>query len=250
MRLVRFRLGDREQEGILQDDQVKAVVGPFGELREEGSTYGIEEVALLAPVVPSKIIAVGLNYRDHAAELGMDLPGEPIMFLKPPSSVVGPDSIIIYPSQSKRLDYEVELAAIIGREAKNVSPEKALESVWGYTIGLDITARDLQFRDGQWTRAKSFDTFCPLGPWVESEVDPGDLSISLSVNGEVRQSSRTSRMLFTVNWLVTFISRVMTLYPQDVILTGTPAGVGELKPGDKIEAEIEGIGKLRCSVEE
>jgi 2-keto-4-pentenoate hydratase/2-oxohepta-3-ene-1,7-dioic acid hydratase in catechol pathway len=185
---------------------------------------------------------------DHARELGMEVPPEPILFLKASNTVIGHGEGILYPKQSRRVDYEVELAVVIGKEAKNVSIEEAQTFILGYTCGLDITARDLQAKDGQWTRSKNFDTFCPLGPWVETDLDPSDLGICLRLNDVTRQSSRTSQMIFDVPYLLSFISEVMTLYPGDVILTGTPPGVGEIKPGDLIEAEIEGIGKLCCTV--
>lgn len=197
---------------------------------------------------PSKIIAVGLNYRDHASELKMALPKNPIIFLKPPTSVVGDGDEIIYPANVGELHYEAELAVVIGKKARNVKKEDAAKYIKGYTCGNDVTARDQQRSDGQWTRSKSYDTFCPLGPKVVTGIDPDDLMIKLYLNGEVRQSSSTSNMVFGVSELVSFISGIMTLLPGDVILTGTPVGVGEMKRGDTVEVEIEGIGRLRNKV--
>ncbi|MDD5748848.1 MAG: fumarylacetoacetate hydrolase family protein [Actinomycetota bacterium] len=210
--------------------------------------YHTSDVKLLAPVLPTKIVAVGLNYTDHAEELGMDIPEEPLLFLKGLNTVIGPGDEIVYPLQSKKVEYEAELAVVIGKEAKDVSEDEAESFILGYTCSMDITARDLQKKDGQWTRAKNFDTFCPLGPWVETELDSRDLLISLRLNGRTMQCQRTSKMIFKVKTLVSFISEVMTLFPGDVILTGTPCGVGELKPGDMVEVDVEGIGNLACPV--
>lgn len=197
---------------------------------------------------PTKIVAVGLNYRDHAAELDMQVPSEPVIFLKPASSLIGPGDDIILPGQSSRVDYEAELAIVIGKKAKDVSPDKALEYVEGFTCLNDVTARDLQNKDVQWTRAKSFDTFCPIGPDIVSLAEPNNVSIVSRLNGAVRQQSNTSNFIFRVEELISFISSVMTLHPGDIITTGTPAGIGSLKAGDTIEIEIEGIGILRNNV--
>ena len=200
---------------------------------------------LLAPTAPTKIVAVGRNYADHAKELGNDTPPEPIIFLKPPTAVLAPNGTIVRPPQSQRVDHEGELAIVIGREARNVDRAKWRDYVRGFTCANDVTARDLQKKDVQFTRAKSFDTFCPLGPCIETDLDPSDLSIQTRVNGEIRQNGRTSDMVFPCDVLVEFITGVMTLLPGDVILTGTPAGVGPLKSGDTVEVEISGIGTLR-----
>jgi 2-keto-4-pentenoate hydratase/2-oxohepta-3-ene-1,7-dioic acid hydratase in catechol pathway len=221
---------------------------PFDYIVDTVQVVDPDAVELLAPVVPTKIVAIGLNYSDHAEEFKLEIPKEPLLFLKAPNTVLKPGGEVVYPPQSRRVDYEAELAVVIGTEARSVSEADALSYVLGYTCGLDITARDLQAADGQWTRAKNFDTFCPLGPWVETELDPGDLEITLKLNDEVRQSSRTSRLIFDVPYLVSFISGIMTLNPGDVIMTGTPSGVGEVKPGDRIEMEIEGIGNLTCTI--
>ena len=205
----------------------------------------IEIERFLAPVQPSKIIAVGLNYRDHAREMGLELPGEPILFMKPSTAVIGPFEEIRYPSQSSRVDYEAELAVVIGTACRNVRASRAKDCILGYTCLNDVTARDLQAKDGQWTRAKSFDTFAPIGPWIATDIeDPHALSITARLNGEVKQSSNTSNLIFSVFELVEFISSVMTLKPGDVIATGTPSGVGPMLPGDEIAIEIEGIGVL------
>jgi 2-keto-4-pentenoate hydratase/2-oxohepta-3-ene-1,7-dioic acid hydratase in catechol pathway len=204
---------------------------------------------LLAPCQPSKIVAVGRNYRAHAAELGNDVPPEPLLFLKPPSAIAADQDAIVYPAQSNRVDYEGELALIIGEQVKNIDPETAIGAIWGYTIANDITARDLQRQDSQWTRAKGFDGFCPLGPWVVRQINP-EARLTTIVNEEElpRQASVISDMVFPPNELVSYISRVMTLYPGDVILTGTPEGIGPLKVGDRVEVEIEGIGNLVNSI--
>ena len=249
MRLVRFRSGDRDGFGIHHGEFIQPISWePFEDLA--GDLEGIDagSARLLAPVMPTKIVGVGLNYTDHAAELGMETPDEPVLFLKPADTLLGLGGTVVYPSRSERVDYEAELAVVIGERTRSVEPEDALDHVLGYTCGLDITARDLQVTDGQWTRAKSFDTFCPLGPWVQTELEPGCLDIELRLNGEIRQSSDTSKMIFDVPFLISFISSVMTLNPGDVIMTGTPPGVGAVSPGDQIEVSIEGIGTLACSV--
>ena len=194
---------------------------------------------------PTKIVCVGLNYIDHARELNMEVPEEPILFLKPTSSIIYDGENIIIPKQSKRVDYEVELAIVMGKKCKNVKKEDAMDYIKGYTILNDITARDLQKKDGQWTRAKSFDTFCPIGPRIVKDINTESLNIQLKVNNKIKQKSNTKNMIFTVEELVEFISGVMTLYPDDIISTGTPPGVGKLNKGDIIECEIEGIGVLK-----
>ncbi len=200
------------------------------------------------PTDPSKIIAVGLNYRDHAKELGMELPDYPLIFMKPSTSVIGDGDEIIYPSQSKELHYEGELAIVMGEKAKNVATAAAHRYIAGFTCANDVTARDLQRLDGQWTRAKSFDTFCPLGPRIVGDINPAALRIQTRVNGQMKQYSTTSNMIFNVYELVSFVSGIMTLLPGDVIITGTPPGVGALLPGDTVEVEIEGIGILKNTV--
>lgn len=200
---------------------------------------------MLPPVMPSKVVCVGLNYRDHAKELGLDLPNEPLIFLKPGSAVNGHLDNILYPEQSERVDYEAELAVVISGRCSKVSPEDAAGYILGYTCLNDVTARDLQVKDGQWTRAKSFDTFCPIGPCIETEVsDPHNLDIRLVLNGEIKQSSNTSNLIFSVSELISTISHIMTLNEGDVIATGTPSGIGPMNRGDKVCVEIEGIGIL------
>lgn len=211
-------------------------------------TLPLTEVRLLAPIIPSKVICIGRNYVEHAEELGSEVPAEPLMFMKPSTAVIGPEDPIRLPPESKRVDHEGELAVVIGRPCRRVSEEEAPAFILGYTCGNDVTARDLQKKDGQWTRAKGFDSFCPLGPWVETDLDLSDLEISTRVNGEVRQRGRTSAMIFPPPLLVAYVSRVMTLLPGDVILTGTPSGVGPLSQGDRVEVEVEGIGVLANGV--
>jgi len=245
LRVVRFRERNGERYGLVEGDRVQAVEGNlFGPHSPTGRYYPLEEVRLLAPCLPSKVICVGLNYSDHAAEWNLPVPEEPILFMKPTSAVVGPGEPVVRPSFSRRVDFEAELVVVMGRVARKVRREEALDYVFGYTVGNDVTARDLQKKDGQWTRSKSFDTFCPLGPWIETGVDASDLAIEFYLNGERKQFSRTSNLIFPVDYLVSFISRVMTLLPGDVILTGTPSGVGPIQPGDEMEVRIEGIGSL------
>ncbi|EIV99355.1 fumarylacetoacetate hydrolase family protein [Thermoanaerobacter siderophilus] len=237
MRLVRIDKALNEY-GIIEGDKVIA----FGS--EGFYSYNLEEVKLLPPCLPTKAICVGLNYRDHIEEMGDKEPEEPTLFIKPSTAVIGPDDFIVIPKMSERVDYEGELAVVIGKRAKNVSEKDALDYVLGYTIANDVTARDLQAKDGQWTRAKSFDTFLPIGPWIVTDLDPSSLDIITYVNDKVKQKSNTRHLIFGVPKLVSFISHIMTLNPGDVILTGTPSGVGPLKPGDVVTIEIEGIGKL------
>ena len=222
---------------------IEASCSPFDDL-ERKEFYSLDEVKILPPVQPSKVVCVGLNYRDHAQELNMDLPEEPILFIKPPTTVIGPDNPIIYPPQCHQLDYEAELAVVIGRETRFTSKNDARDHIAGYTILNDVTARDLQRKDGQWTRAKSFDTFCPIGPWIETDMDPSHQDISLKLNGEVKQNSNTENMIFSVEELVEFISHIMTLNQGDIIATGTPPGVGSMNVEDIVEVKIEGIGTL------
>jgi len=197
------------------------------------------------PHQPTKIVLVGLNYTDHAAELGMPLPDEPILFLKPPTALLGPEEWIIYPAQAERVDYEAELAVVMQDPCKSIEPEEVMDSVAGFTCLNDVTARDLQKKDGQWTRAKSFDTFCPVGPRIVKEIEPNNVQIQSYLNGELRQDSNTAKFIFSVEELVSFVSHVMTLQPGDIIATGTPSGIGAMQRGDTIEIVIDGIGTLR-----
>jgi 2-keto-4-pentenoate hydratase/2-oxohepta-3-ene-1,7-dioic acid hydratase in catechol pathway len=249
MKIVRFAWQDHIKYGLVEDDVIYAIEGDAFGTFERGERVGVlPEVQLLAPCTPTKVIAVGLNYAEHAAEAHHEVPDEPLIFLKPPSAVIGPNESIVYPPISQRVDYEAELVAVIGRQARDVSADEALDYVLGYTCGNDVTARDLQRKDGQWTRSKSFDTFCPLGPWIVTDLDPADLAIEARVNGQVRQQSRTRHMIFSVPELIYHVTQVMTLAPGDVIMTGTPAGIGPLRPGDRVQVEIEGIGVLANSV--
>lgn len=250
MRFVRFAVGSTIGYGLLETpDRIRAIsTTPFLPWEETSETFARDEVRVLAPVLPSKIVAIGLNYKAHAEETGQTPPAEPMLFLKPSTSIIGPGDAIKVPPQSSRVDYEAELAIIIGKAASGIPESAARDRILGYTCGNDVTARDLQARDVQFTRAKGFDTFCPLGPHIATDIEPGDLEISCRVNGEIRQQSRTSDLIFGVEALVTFISSVMTLLPGDVILTGTPAGIGPLKLGDTVEVALEGIGALTNEV--
>jgi 2-keto-4-pentenoate hydratase/2-oxohepta-3-ene-1,7-dioic acid hydratase in catechol pathway len=250
MKIVRYRHQDGEFYGVLEDRVVRPLAGQLDGLRPVAGARALKlsEVELLAPSVPTKIVAVGINYRDHAQEMGHELPREPLLFLKPPSSVTGPEGRIIYPPQTARLDYEGELAIVIGKRAHHVSAKDARQHVLGFTCLNDVTARDLQRIDGQFTRSKGFDTFAPMGPAIATDVDPADLQIETRLNGGRRQFSRTSQLIFSCEELVSYISHIMTLEPGDVITTGTPSGVGPMKPGDVVEVEIEKIGCLRCTV--
>ncbi|HVB46457.1 MAG TPA: fumarylacetoacetate hydrolase family protein [Streptosporangiaceae bacterium] len=222
---------------------------PFGgtsdDIKLTGARFALDDVWLLAPILPSKVICIGKNYAAHAREMGGEPPAEPIIFLKPSTAVCGPGDPIFRPTRlSQRVDYEGELAVVIGRLCREVPADRVAEVIFGYTCANDVTARDLQARDGQWTRAKGFDTFCPLGPWIETEADPADLGLTTRLNGEVKQDSRTSLLLHDVQALVMFVSQVMTLLPGDVLLTGTPEGIGPMDKGDEVSVTIEGIGTL------
>jgi 2-keto-4-pentenoate hydratase/2-oxohepta-3-ene-1,7-dioic acid hydratase in catechol pathway len=200
---------------------------------------------LLSPCLPTKIVALGVNYRSHGEEMKSSLPAEPLIFIKPSTSVIGTEDNIIYPESSQRVDYEGELGVVIKSVARGVAREKAADYILGYTCVNDVTARDLQTKDRQWTRAKGFDTFCPIGPCIETELDPSDLALETVLNGETRQQTRTSQLIFPVDFLVSFISHIMTLLPGDVVATGTASGIGPMQPGDIVEVKIEGIGTLR-----
>jgi len=265
VRIARFAIDDEVGYGVVGEARGDGPPGPgpagggqivaplsghpFGPgpdaIRLTGASHQSDDVRLLAPVLPSKVIAVGKNYADHAREMGGEPPAEPVLFLKPSTAISGPGDPIRYPvGLTQRVDYEGELAVIIGRLCREVPAGQAADVIFGYTCANDVTARDLQERDGQWARAKGFDTFCPLGPWIETDVDPADLELVTSVNGEVRQRARTSQLLHDVAELVAYASSVMTLLPGDVLLTGTPAGVGPLEVGDEVSVTIENIGTL------
>jgi 2-keto-4-pentenoate hydratase/2-oxohepta-3-ene-1,7-dioic acid hydratase in catechol pathway len=249
MKLLRCRYAGKVWTGFLQESVVRDLEGDiYVDPRPGRPIAPLEQVELLPPCLPSKILAVGLNYADHAAEAGKAPPPEPLLFLKPPSAVIGPEAPIVLPSLSRRVDYEAELALVVGRRCRNVRPEEASAYILGYTCANDVTARDLQRRDGQWTRSKGFDTFGPLGPWIVTDLDPSDVEVTARVNGVVRQRASTRSLIFAVPQLLAFASAVMTLQPGDVLLTGTPAGVGPLQAGDVVEVAVAGIGVLRNPV--
>jgi 2-keto-4-pentenoate hydratase/2-oxohepta-3-ene-1,7-dioic acid hydratase in catechol pathway len=231
--------------GLVEGEYVQTLDrAPFEEVVPGKARYKLEDVTLQAPVQPGKIVAVGLNFEGHIREMGHDTPEEPLIFLKAPSTVIGPGEAIVMPPESSRVDYEGELALVVGKRCRRINAADAPEYILGYTILNDVTARDLQKKDGQFSRAKSFDTFCPMGPWIETELYPGDLKITTVVSSVLRQDDSTSSMLFDPHVLLEFISGVMTLEPGDVIATGTPSGVGPLAPGDEVSIAIEGIGVL------
>ncbi len=246
MQIVRYKAATGNVEfGWVYEGKVGSIEGsPFTEYRRQVAEIPIEDVQLLPPIVPSKIICVGRNYVAHAEEHDAEVPKVPLLFLKPPSAVIGPGENIILPPQSQRVDHEAELVVVIQKRGRWIQTDEAFDYILGYTIGNDVTARDLQMRDGQWTRGKGFDTFCPVGPWVETEFDPADALVSCHVNGEMRQMASTRDMVFSVRQLITFASSVMTLEPGDLLFTGTPAGVSPLSPGDTVMVSIEGIGEL------
>jgi 2-keto-4-pentenoate hydratase/2-oxohepta-3-ene-1,7-dioic acid hydratase in catechol pathway len=242
----RFKKDDTKFYGVITGDMVQEIAGDiFTAYQLLDVTHPLPALQVLAPCAPSKIVAVGLNYRTHAAEVKMELPQEPILFLKPSTAVIGPVENIIYPAMAKRVDYEGELGVVIGKKCQGVSVEQAPDYILGYICVNDVTARDLQKKDGQWTRAKGFDTFAPLGPFIETGLDPSDVLVETFLNAEIKQSASTRDLIFPVPYLVSFISRVMTLLPGDVIATGTPEGIGPMRPGDAVEVRIEGIGILR-----
>ena len=251
MRFVRYKQkAESIHYGWVLHDMVGPVIGSiFNEFQRQEATLPLQDVQLLAPILPGKIVCVGLNYKTHAKELEIEVPEVPMLFLKPPSSLLDPCGTILLPPQSQQVEHEAELAVVIGKQGRWIAPEEVNDHLLGYTVALDITARDLQFRDGQWTRGKGFDTFCPIGPWIETEFDPADALITCHVNGEMHQMASTRDLIFNVRQLVAFASSVMTLFPGDIILTGTPAGVSPLHPGDLVEAAIEGIGNLRNPVD-
>ncbi len=251
MRLVRFRFGDRIATGAVDagSDAVRVLKGTFFEdPLPTGEEVPLDDVRLLAPVLPSKLVCVGKNYAAHAAEFGLTVPDEPLLFLKPSTAVIGPGDPIRLLPVSKRVDYEGELAVVIGRIARDVRAEDAFRHILGYTCANDVTLRDLQRADDQWARAKGFDGSCPLGPWIETDLDPNDVRVVTRLNGEIRQAGQTSDMVYGVATLIEYITAFMTLLPGDVLLTGTPEGVGKLAAGDLVEVEVEGVGSLANSV--
>lgn len=251
MKIIRYQYKDEPAcFGWLLDDaaegqRVGPVLGnPFGEFRRDEAEIPLEEVRLLAPVQPSKIVCIGRNYAAHAEELGNEVPEVPLLFLKPPSTIIGPDAAVVLPPQSSRVEHEAELAIVIGKRGRWIDPELAMDYVYGYTIANDVTARDLQRGDKTWTRGKGFDTFCPVGPWIETDFDATDVLVSCHVNDELRQMASTRDMIFNPRQLIAYASSVMTLEPGDLLLTGTPAGVGPLEKNDLVSVTIEGLGHL------
>jgi 2-keto-4-pentenoate hydratase/2-oxohepta-3-ene-1,7-dioic acid hydratase in catechol pathway len=247
MRFIRYQYkNEPPRYGWVLEDRVGPVEGnPLAEFRRLNADIPLDKVKLLAPILPGKIICVGRNYTAHAKERGAEVPSYPLLFLKPPSAIIGPGEAVILPPQSKRVEHEAELVAVIGKRGRWIPAGDAPGYIFGFTAGNDVTARDLQNQDGQWTRAKGFDTFGAIGPWIETNLDPADLMITCHVNGEMRQMASTRDMIFDLNQLITFASSVMTLEPGDLIFTGTPAGIGPLQEGDTVEVNIEGIGVLR-----
>ncbi len=259
MRIIRCIYKDAIYYGRIEDDLV-VLSKDLPQIRihdkkkridfdREEAKVPFSSVYLEAPCVPTKAVCVGLNYRDHAEEFGLKIPSSPVLFIKPSTTLLGPGKPIQYPRLSKQVDYEAELVVVIGKTAKNIDAKYALDYVLGYTCGNDVTARDLQPKDGQWTVAKSFDTFMPLGPWIETDLDPSSLKLKAYLNNELKQSSSTSNLIFDVPSLIEYISQIMTLNPGDVIMTGTPSGVGPMQKGDRVCIEIEGIGRLENTIE-
>ena len=254
MRIVRFSpgpnsgLGTDPLFGLLEEDgiNISVIAGDpiYAGVSKTGAVTQLSDVRLLAPVIPrSKVVCIGKNYADHAAEMDSEVPAEPIIFLKPNTSVIGPNDTIVWPAMSDRVDHEAELAIVIGRICKDVPRERVNDVIFGYTVANDVTARDLQKKDGQWSRAKGFDTFCPIGPWIDTDFIPGTQKITATIAGEIKQSAQISDMIFDVPTIVNFVSRVMTLLPGDIILTGTPAGIGPMVAGEKATMAIEGLGE-------
>jgi 2-keto-4-pentenoate hydratase/2-oxohepta-3-ene-1,7-dioic acid hydratase in catechol pathway len=246
MKVARFSNGAEPRFGIVDGPELVVLKGHplVAGYQTTGERIPLKELKLLAPTIPSKIVCIGKNFADHAAEIGEEVTEEPLIFFKPSSAIVGHGDAIVIPAQSKQVELEAELSLVIGKLAKNVSEEKALDYLWGVTIANDVTARDLQFGDGQWARSKGFDTFCPLGPWVETEFVPDGQVIESRINGEVRQNVAISEMVHKIPFIISYVSKNMTLLPGDIILTGSPAGISVIKAGDIIECEVEGIGIL------
>ena len=252
MRIARFTTDEEPRFAAVGEEQTGETVLAVLEgdplyrpIRLTGEKVALVDARLLAPVLPrSKVVGVGRNYAEHAAELGNEIPAEPLLFLKPNTSVIGPGEPVVLPTQSQSVHHEAELAVVIGRVCRDVPRARVAEVVLGYTCGNDVTARDLQERDGQWARAKGFDSFCPLGPWIETDLDTADLAVTCTVGDELRQSGRTSQMIHDVAALVSYASEAFTLLPGDVILTGTPSGVGPIVAGDEVTVTVEGIGAL------
>jgi len=249
MKIVHFKADSHQHYGILTGNTITEIEGkPFRHIKRLRNRHNLKDVTLLPPCAPTKIIALGLNYNEHAKELGMEIPSSPLTFIKPSTSVVGHGCNIVYPSASAQVDYEGELAAVIKKAAWRVTTEDAMDYVLGYCCFNDVTARDLQSQDGQWTRAKGFDTFSAIGPWIETELDPKNLTLETYLNGELKQRGNTADLIYSLAEIINFISHVMTLLPGDVIATGTPPGIGPMYPGDTVEIKIKQIGTLRNKV--
>ena len=245
MKFIRFEKDNGILNGVLEGNEITVIKGSvFEEIERTDEKVLIDDVKILPPCLPSKAVCIGLNYKTHVEESGVNIPESPVVFMKPSTAVIGNLDYIIYPQMSKRVDYEAELAVVIGKKTKNITVAEAKDAILGYTCGNDVSARDLQPENGQWTIAKSFDTFLPLGPWIETDADPSNLRIRTLLNGEVKQDSNTKFLIFDVYTLVSYISQIMTLNPGDVIMTGTPRGIAPMKKGDKVEVEIENIGTL------
>ncbi|MGA1200492.1 MAG: fumarylacetoacetate hydrolase family protein, partial [Aquiluna sp.] len=245
MRLVRFNSGGSTSYGVLDGDSIRQIMGePFAEINYSGETFSLAEVKLLAPVEPKKIVLVGLNFASHAAEIHQETPSEPLIFFKPSSAVIASGEEIVLPHQSTQVEIEAELTVVIGKRAKNVSQEKVSDYILGYTVANDVTARDIQFSDLQWARSKAFDSFCPVGPWIETDFVPENKRISSTINGETKQDASTSEMVYSPEYLISYISHNFTLEPGDIVLTGSPAGISRVVAGDVVQCSIEGIGTL------
>jgi len=246
MRIVRYQTkNDPARYGWLLENKIGSIEGDiFGEYRRLEADTPLGEVKLLAPAQPSKILCIGRNYAEHAREQEAEVPRVPLLFLKPPSAILNPGEPIVLPRQSQQVEHEAELVVVVGKRGRNITTDESHDFIFGYTVGNDVTARDLQKTDGQWSRAKGFDTFCPFGPWIDTEFDPSDAIITCKVSGQPRQMASSRDMIFNVNELIAYLSSIMTLEPGDIIFTGTPSGTGALQPGDIVEVEIEGLGKL------
>ena len=249
MRLVRFNSGGSTSYGVLDGDSIRQIMGePFAEINYSGETFSLAEVKLLAPVEPKKIVLVGLNFASHAAEIHQETPSEPLIFFKPSSAVIASGEEIVLPHQSTQVEIEAELTVVIGKRAKNVAEDKVGDHILGYTVANDVTARDIQFSDLQWARSKAFDSFCPVGPWIETDFVPENKRISSTINGETKQDASTSEMVYSPEYLISYISQNFTLEPGDIVLTGSPAGISRVVAGDVVQCSIEGIGTLHSFV--
>ncbi len=250
MKFVRFKKGNMISYGVIGEEYIQRIKGDiFKSYDITNELYKINEVKLLTPCVPSRIIAVGLNYKEHIIEMKHDMPDEPVIFMMASTAVIGPEARIILPQNVGRVEYEAEVGLVIGKPVKNIEPEAALDYILGVTCFNDVTAREIQLKDGQWTRAKSYDTFAPIGPCIATGLDYNNIDIELILNGQVKQKSNTSNCLFNAAYILSFISKTMPMFPGDIIATGTPSGVGAIKKGDVVEVRLSGVGTLRNYVE-